>query len=171
VISEAENLNVVLFFDEADSLFGSRGAVSNARDRYANQEVSYLLQRIERFEGLAILATNLRGNLDSAFTRRLHHVITFADPDTATRHLLWESHLGEVANLDGSDPIDVDWLARTVELSGGDIRNIVMAAAFAAAGDSGAAASPAVGMRHVVAAVEREYLKLGRRVPDGLKQR
>lgn len=171
VISEAENLNVVLFFDEADSLFGSRGAVSNARDRYANQEVSYLLQRIERFEGLAILATNLRGNLDSAFTRRLHHVITFADPDTATRHLLWESHLGEVANLDGSDPIDVDWLARTVELSGGDIRNIVMAAAFAAAGDSGAAASPAVGMRHVVAAVEREYLKLGRRVPAGLNER
>ena len=80
VIREAENLNVVLFFDEADALFGSRSSVSDARDRYANQEVSYLLQRIERFEGLAVLATNLRGNLDPAFTRRLHHIITFVHP-------------------------------------------------------------------------------------------
>ena len=96
VFGEAEKLNVVLFFDEADALFGSRSAVSDSRDRYANQEVSYLLQRIEKFDGLAILATNLRGNLDVAFARRLHHVISFADPDAGTRRLLWDAHLREL---------------------------------------------------------------------------
>ncbi len=160
VISEAENLNVVLFFDEADSLFGSRSAVSDARDRYANQEVAYLLQRIEQFEGVAMLATNLRGNLDAAFARRLNHVITFADPGPDTRRLLWEAHLVEVPAFDPADPLAIDWLAESVELTGGDIRNIVMTAAFAAAGD----ASP-VGMRHVLYATEREYRKQAKRMP------
>lgn len=169
LISEAENLNVVLFFDEADSLFGSRSAVSDARDRYANQEVAYLLQRIERFEGLAVLATNLRGNLDPAFTRRLHHVITFTDPDAATRRSLWDVHLAEVPALDPTDPLDLEWLTESVELAGGDIRNIVLTAAFAAAAEqTSGAASPAlapVGMRHVLYAVEREYRKQAKRLP------
>jgi predicted nucleic acid-binding protein len=160
VISEAENLNVVLFFDEADSLFGSRSAVSDARDRYANQEVAYLLQRIERFEGLAVLATNLRGNLDAAFARRLHHVITFTDPDAETRRSLWEVHLAEVPTYDEGDPLDLDWLVEAVELTGGDIRNIVMTAAFAAAAEP----SP-VGMRHVLYGAEREYRKQAKRMP------
>lgn len=167
LINEAENLNVVLLFDEADSLFGSRSAVSDARDRYANQEVSYLLQRIERFEGLAILATNLRGNIDPAFTRRLQHVINFADPDAPTRRGLWEAHLGEVMRFDPVDPPDLDWLAAAVELPGGGIRNIVMAAAFAAAAEheTQPEAGAPVGMRHLHDAVQREYQKQARRVP------
>jgi hypothetical protein len=169
VISAAENLNVVLFFDEADSLFGSRSAVTDARDRYANQEVAYLLQRIERFEGLAVLATNLRGNLDPAFTRRLHHIITFTDPDAETRRELWAVHLDEVVGLDPDDPLDRDWLTGAVELTGGDIRNIVMTAAFAAAAEQNVGlatpqAAP-VGMRHLLYAVEREYRKQAKRMP------
>ncbi len=171
VISEAENMNVVLFFDEADSLFGSRSAVGDSRDRYANQEVSYLLQRIERFEGLAILATNLRGNLDPAFIRRLHHIIAFTDPDPATRRRLWESHILQLGALDPTDPLDLTWLSDAVEVTGGDIRNIVMSAAFTAAADRPRSdltdgQGVAVGMRHVLAAVDREYLKLGRRLPS-----
>ena len=111
MIREAESLNVVLFFDEADSLFGSRSAVTDSRDRYANQEVAYLLQRIERFEGIAILATNLRGNIDAAFVRRLHHIITFVDPDVPTGAgsgpRTWPRSLA----LDPDDPPDLDWLA------------------------------------------------------------
>ncbi|MDT4958014.1 MAG: hypothetical protein QOD31_1813 [Pseudonocardiales bacterium] len=159
VIREAESLNVVLFFDEADALFGSRSEVKDARDRYANQEVSYLLQRIERFDGIAVLATNLRGNIDPAFSRRLHHVITFLDPDAPTRRRLWAAHLEAVSALDVADEPDLDWLAGHVEVTGGSIRNIVMASAFAAASQDSA-----VGMRHLVAAVQREYQKLGRRM-------
>ncbi|MEO9322210.1 ATP-binding protein [Nocardioides sp. C4-1] len=166
VISAAETLNVVLFFDEADALFGSRAAVGDARDRYANQEVSYLLQRIERFQGLALMATNFRGNIDAAFTRRLHHVVDFAEPDEATRRLLWLAHLQEVPVLDANDPIDVDWLARHVELPGGNVRSIVLAATFLASEHiSGLDAGP-VGMAHVVRAVAREFQKLGRRPPQ-----
>ncbi|MGN6331199.1 MAG: ATP-binding protein [Motilibacteraceae bacterium] len=160
VFAEAENLDVVLLFDEADALFGSRSEVRDARDRYANQEVAYLLQRMERFNGLALLATNLRGNLDPAFSRRLHFVVHFPDPDEATRRRLWEAHLAPVARLDAGDPVDVAHLAATVEVAGGDIRNIVLAAAYAAAGEGAG-----LGMRHVVDAVTREYRKLGRRVP------
>jgi hypothetical protein len=160
VFHEAENLNAVLFFDEADSLFGSRSEVRDSRDRYANIEVAYLLQRMEQFDGIAILATNLRGNLDVAFSRRLQFIVHFPDPDEATRRQLWLRHLEGFAPLDADDPLDVDHLARGVELAGGDIRNIVMAAAYGAT-DEGSA----LGMRHVVVAVERELRKLGRRVP------
>jgi hypothetical protein len=158
--TEAESLNAVLFFDEADALFGSRSEVRDAHDRYANQEVAYLLQRMEQFDGITVLATNLRGNLDAAFARRLHFVITFTDPDAATRRRLWCSHLEQLAAVDAADPVDTDSLANDLEITGGDIRNIVLAAAYAAAED----AAP-VGMRHVVPAVAREFAKLGRRVP------
>ena len=160
VFQEAENLNAVLFFDEADSLFGARSEVRDSRDRYANIEVAYLLQRMEQFDGIAILATNLRGNLDVAFSRRLQFIVHFPEPDAPTRTQLWRRHLAGFEPLDGADPVDTEHLGRTVELAGGDIRNVVMAAAFAAADDE----SP-VGMRHVVTAVERELRKLGRRVP------
>ncbi|MCU1595530.1 MAG: ATPase central domain protein [Frankiales bacterium] len=160
VFDEAESLNVLLFFDEADALFGSRSEVRDARDRYANQEVAYLLQRMEQFNGIAILATNLRGNLDVAFSRRLHFIVHFPDPDVGTRRLLWETHLQAVARRDPDDPVDLDQLAETVELAGGDIRNVVLAAAYAAV-----AAGAPLGMTHVVRAVVREYRKLGRRLP------
>ena len=162
VFTEAESLNAILFFDEADSLFGSRSEVKDAKDRYANQEVAYLLQRMEQFDGITVLATNLRGNLDPAFSRRLHFVIHFPDPDAATRIGLWTAHLSHLSGIDPADPVLVEPLAAAVELAGGDIRNIVLSAAYAAVTDG----TP-VGMRHVVDAVIREYAKLGRRVPSG----
>jgi hypothetical protein len=161
VLSAAENLNAVLLFDEADALFGSRADVREARDRYANQEVSYLLQRIERFGGIAILTTNLPGNIDTAFSRRLNFVVSFPDPDKTTRQALWRSHLGALAATSADDPVDVEQLAEQLEVAGGDIRNIVLTAAYTAAHE----AVP-VGMRHVRSAAEREYRKLGRMPPS-----
>jgi hypothetical protein len=160
IFASAENLNIVLLFDEADALFGSRSEVKDARDRYANQEVAYLLQRMERFDGIAILTTNLGANLDKAFTRRLQFVLHFPDPDAPTRRLLWANHLQPLEPHDAQDPVDLDVLAERVPLAGGDIRNIVLATAYLAAAEG-----VPVGMRHVVSSVEREYRKLGRRLP------
>lgn len=162
VFQAAERLNCVLFFDEADSLFSSRSEIRDSRDRYANLEVSYLLQRMEQFDGIAVLATNLRGNLDVAFSRRLHFVLHFPDPDEATRAALWRQHLAHLHHTDPDDPVNIDHLAKVAEVTGGDVRNAVLAAAYSAAEERAA-----VGMRHVVAGLEREYRKLGRRVPDG----
>jgi hypothetical protein len=161
VFQAAEALDVVLFFDEADALFGSRSDVHDARDRYANQEVAYLLQRIEHFDGITILSTNLRGNLDRAFSRRMNFIVHFPDPDVPTRARLWEHHLAQLSALDPKDPVDVDYLAASAELAGGDIRNIVLAATYDAA-----SADVAVGMRHIAEATVREFRKLGRVVPE-----
>ncbi|MEO9139105.1 MAG: ATP-binding protein [Jatrophihabitans sp.] len=161
VFRAAEALNVVLFFDEADALFGSRSDVKDSRDRYANQEVSYLLQRMEHFDGITILATNLRGNLDRAFSRRMSFIVHFPDPDPGTRRRLWDHHLRQLPALDRDDPVNLGFLAESVELAGGDIRNIVLGAAYDAV-----SAGDLVGMRHVVAAVVREYRKLGRVMPE-----
>lgn len=160
VFAEAESLNAVLFFDEADALFGSRSEVKDSRDRYANQEVAYLLQRMEAFDGITVLATNLRGNLDPAFARRLHFMIHFPDPDAPTRTRLWTHHLRQLRSLDPDDPIDPEALGDAVELAGGEIRNIVLAAAYAAS-----AQGTAVGLRHLLEGTIREYTKLGRRIP------
>lgn len=162
VFAQAESLNAVLFFDEADALFGSRKAVTDARDRYANQEVAYLLQRTEASEGITILATNLRGNLDPAFARRLHFMVHFPDPDEPTRVRLWQHLLAQLPTTDPADPVDVPLLAAAAEISGGDIRNIVLAAAFDAVADG-----RSVGMRDLTVSAEREMAKLGRRVPEG----
>jgi hypothetical protein len=161
VFQAAEALDVVLFFDEADALFGSRSEVNDARDRYANQEVAYLLQRMEHFDGITILATNLRGNLDRAFSRRMSFIIHFPDPDAPSRRRLWERHLAQLDEQDRSDPVLVDFLADELALTGGDIRNIVLAATYDAVG-----ADEVVGMRHVVAATVREFQKLGKVVPE-----
>ncbi len=160
IFADAESMNVVLFFDEADSLFGKRSEVRDAHDRFANQEVAYLLQRMEQFDGITVLATNLKGNLDVAFSRRLHFIVHFPDPDEATRVRLWQGLLAQAGPLDPADPVDVSKLAAALEVAGGDIRNIVLSAVY----DAASTASP-VGMRQVTAAVVREYAKLGRRVP------
>ncbi|MCL3859708.1 ATP-binding protein [Actinotalea sp. K2] len=161
IFTQAEALNAVLFFDEADALFGSRSSVSDSRDRYANQEVSYLLQRMEASEGITVLATNLRGNLDPAFARRLHFMVHFPDPDEATRRKLWQHHLDQLPGTDPDDPMDVDFLAGSLEVAGGDIRNIVLAAAYDAVAER-----RLVGMRDARAATVREMAKLGRRTGD-----
>ena len=165
VFVEAEATNAVLFFDEADALFGSRSEVKDAKDRYANQEIAYLLQRMEQFDGITVLASNLRGNIDTAFARRLHFMVAFPDPDEATRQRLWTHHLEDLTT-DPADPIDVERLASAVELAGGDIRNMVLTAVYASVAEGAL-----LGMRHVTESVHREHLKLGRRPPAGLPNR
>ena len=155
IFSEAAQVNGVLLFDEADAIFGKRSEVRDARDRYANVEVAYLLQRMERFNGLAILTTNLRANLDEAFTRRLDVIVDFPMPDEHARQALWRMHLPPA--LPQSGDIDLGFMARRFRLSGGHIRNICTTAAFLAADGSGA-----VAMADLVRGTEREYRKLGR---------
>ncbi|HYW26292.1 MAG TPA: ATP-binding protein [Terriglobales bacterium] len=159
IFAEAESVNGVLLFDEADALFGKRSDVSDAHDRYANVEVAYLLQRMELFEGIAILATNLRSNLDEAFARRLDILIDFPEPEEADRLRLWRRCLGTAAPRE--DDLDLEFLARAFKVSGGNIRNIVVAAAYAAAEDG----AP-ISMGHLVRATQREYRKLGRMVVE-----
>lgn len=154
VFSEAEGVNGVLFFDEADALFGRRSEVNDARDRYANVEVAFLLQRMESFDGLAVLATNLKGNIDEAFARRLSVVVDFPEPDRALRRRLWHVLLRGVPR---ADDLDLDFCASAFELTGGNIRNVSVTAAYLAAADGGP-----VGMAHVVKATAAEYRKLGR---------
>jgi SpoVK/Ycf46/Vps4 family AAA+-type ATPase len=159
IFVEAESVNGVLLFDEADALFGKRSEVADAHDRYANVEVAYLLQRMELFEGIAILATNLRSNLDEAFARRLDCLIDFPEPEEPDRLRLWDRCLGTLAPRAGD--MDLAFLARSFKLSGGNIRNIVLAAAYMAA-----EADRAISMADLVRATQREYRKLGRMVVE-----
>jgi hypothetical protein len=155
IFSAADGSNAILFFDEADALFGKRSEVSDAHDRYANIEVAYLLQRMEAYPGAVILATNFRRNLDDAFIRRLDFVIDFPFPESADRRQIWQRVLPSAAPV--GDDVDLDFLADRFKLSGGAIRNCSLAAAFSAA-DEG---SP-IDMRHLVRAVAQEYAKQGR---------
>src|SRR5438093_2574951 len=159
IFAEAERINGVILFDEADALFGKRSEVSDAHDRYANVEVAYLLQRMELFDGIAILATNLRANLDEAFTRRLDSLVDFPEPDAEYRRRLWERSLG--SDMPRVADLDLDFLAESFKLSGGAIRNIAVAAAYAAA-----EAQHPLDMGDLVRATQREYMKLGRMVVE-----
>ncbi len=123
VFDLAENKRWILFFDEADALFGKRTNVSNSHDRYANQEVSYLLQRIEDFPGIVILASNMRSNLDEAFTRRFQSIILFPMPAPRERLLLWKQGFSEHSVLD--DAIDLQKIAQNHEMSGGSVMNVI----------------------------------------------
>jgi hypothetical protein len=155
VFDEAEGINGVLFFDEADAIFGKRTETSDARDRYANVEVAYLLQRMERFDGVAILATNLRSNIDEAFTRRLDIIVHFTLPDVEHRRLIWERHLPE--SLPQAADIDLDVLATRFEIPGGVIRNVALTAAYRAA-----QRDDQVTMGDLIRAMSAEYSKMGR---------
>ncbi len=157
LFGEADGVNGVLLFDEADAIFGKRSEVRDAHDRYANIEVAYLLQRMETFDGLAILTTNLRANLDDAFTRRLDAIIDFPVPDEAQRRVLWERCLRPPLPVAGD--VDLGFCARQFELAGGHIRSVAVTAAYLAAGRG----TP-VGMADLVQAIQREYRKLGRLV-------
>lgn len=155
IFTEAAGVNGVLLFDEADAIFGKRSDVKDAHDRYANVESAYLLQRMESFDGLAVLATNLRANLDDAFTRRLDLVIDFPVPDPEQRLLLWERCLGPL--LPRGTDLDLPFCAENFELAGGNIRSIAVTAAYLAADTGGA-----VTMTTLIHAIQREYQKLGR---------
>lgn len=155
IFTAAAGVNGVLLFDEADAVFGRRSEVKDAHDRYANIESAYLLQRMETFDGLAILATNLRANIDEAFTRRLDVVVDFPLPDAAHRRVLWDRCLGRT--LERAPDIDLAFLGQAFELAGGAIRSAAVTGAYLAADDGGT-----VTMAHLVTAVQREYRKLGR---------
>ena len=155
IFGEADGINGVLLFDEADALFGKRSEVRDAHDRYANIEVAYLLQRMESFDGLAILSTNLRANLDEAFARRLDAVIDFPLPEPEFRRLLWDRCLGTQIPREGD--LDLDFAAARFELSGGNIRSIAVTAAYFAA-ETG----KPITMLDLMRATQREYRKLGR---------
>ena len=154
VFEEAESSNAILFFDEADALFGKRSEVKDAHDRYANIEINYLLQRMEEFEGLVILATNLRKNIDDGFFRRMQFVVDFPFPDASNRYRIWQHHFPAEAPAAG---IDFGFLADRFNLAGGNIKNIVVNAAFLAAQNG-----CVIRMEHLVHATRREYEKIGR---------
>lgn len=155
IFQEAETSNAILFFDEADALFGKRTEVSDAHDRYANIETSYLLQKMEEYEGIVILATNLRENMDEAFTRRLRFIVEFPFPDESNRLHIWKTHFPSEAPL--SQAIDYEFLARKFQVAGGNIKNIVLHAAFYAAEDGGAIAT-----EHILRGAKREFEKIGK---------
>ncbi|MBV7328179.1 ATP-binding protein [Chloroflexi bacterium TSY] len=155
IFQEAETSNAILFFDEADALFGKRTEVSDAHDRYANIETSYLLQKMEEYAGVVILATNLRENMDEAFTRRIRLVIEFPFPDVASRREIWRTHFPRQAPV--SEAIDYDLLAQHLPIAGGNIKNIVLNAAFFAAENGGV-----IGLEHIVRGGRREFEKIGK---------
>ena len=158
VLDAADRDGVVLLFDEADALFGRRSAVRDSHDRYANQEVSYLLQRLESFEGLAILTSNLPDAIDPAFARRFRFVVSFPFPDQVQREAIWRSVLPDAMPR---GELDLPRLARFL-MSGGSIRTCALNAAFRAAAED----AP-VGMPHLLTAIHAELAKLDQPIPPG----
>ncbi len=159
IFNEAQSSNAILFFDEADAIFGKRSEVKDAHDRYANIEISYLLQRMEAYDGVTILATNLRANLDEAFTRRLQFAVDFPFPEEEDRLRIWQTLFPPT--VPRAPELDFGLLARRFKLAGGSIRNIIVSAAFLAA-----AAGTPVTMDLLLHATRRELQKMGRLVNE-----
>lgn len=158
IFENARGTNTLLFFDEADALYGRRTDIHDSHDRYANLEVNYLLQKLEEHDGPVILATNRRKNIDEAFLRRIHFILEFPYPSEALRQIIWQKKLNE--RLPRADGIDFPVLAKRFEISGGDIKNAALQAAFIAAEEK-----MPVSMEHILCALKREYLKLGKHFP------
>ena len=167
VFDACEHAGALLFFDEADALFGARMQVKDAHDRFANIETNYLLQRIESFDGVAILATNRRNDIDQAFVRRLRFVIEFMAPRADERLTLWRRALP--SHAPGGEPLldDIDWrlLADRLEMTGAEIKNTVLAAAFLARAEG-----ERIGMRHLLGAAQRELAKQRGKLPVTLRE-
>jgi hypothetical protein len=161
IFTEAATSNAILFFDEADAIFGKRSEVKDSHDRYANIEISFLLQRMEVYDGVVILATNLQANLDEAFTRRFHFITEFPFPETADRERIWHVNVPPETPVDPR--VDFGLLARRFRIAGGNIRNIILAAAFLAARDD-----QPMQMPHLLHATRREYQKMGRLIDEAL---
>jgi hypothetical protein len=167
VFAEAEDSNAIIFFDEADALFGKRGEVKEARDRWANIEVNYLLQRVEEYAGVVILATNLRQNIDEAFLRRVHAIVEFPFPEADARRQIWLGMFPD--GVEHPDENTIGLLAERFRLAGGSIRNIVVDAAFRALADADRLRQvPAqITLRHLVLGTAREYQKMGKPLTKG----
>jgi AAA+ superfamily predicted ATPase len=159
IFQAAQQSDAILFFDEADALFGKRSEVKDAHDRYANIETAYLLQRTEEYDGLVILASNLKKNMDEAFVRRLHFAIDFPEPEERERLEIWRCTLPSAAPQ--ADDLDLAFLARKLKMTGGNIRNVILMAAFLAAEDRAA-----IAMRHLIQAAASELQKMGRLVME-----
>jgi SpoVK/Ycf46/Vps4 family AAA+-type ATPase len=155
IFQEAETSNAILFFDEADALFGKRTEVSDAHDRYANIETSYLLQKMEEYEGVVILASNLRENMDDAFTRRIRFIVEFPFPDESSRFRIWKTHFPKEAPV--SESIDYEFLSKQLPIAGGNIKNIVLNSAFIAAENG-----RIINMEHINHGAKREFEKIGK---------
>ena len=155
IFKEAETSNAILFFNEADALFGKRSEVKDAHDRYANIETGYLLQKMEEYEGVVILATNLSKNIDDAFLRRMQFIVEFPFPDKTLRKQIWIKIFPEEAPL--SNDINFDFISEKLKLAGGNIKNIAIASAFYAADRS-----ERIKMSHIMHAAKREYQKMGK---------
>ena len=162
LLARAERAEVVLLFDEADSLFGKRTDVKEANDRFANAQTNYLLQRIESFDGITILTSNSRSRFDEAFTRRLDMIVDFPFPGPEERRALWQSHLGTNHSLDQRS---LNQLAAAADLSGGHIRNVVLTAAVLAHEEG-----RRINYEDVIAGLVSEYRKLGRQMPVDLSR-
>ena len=165
VFDTCERSGALLFFDEADALFGGRMQAKDAHDRFANIEIDYLLQRIERFDGVAILATNRKNDLDAAFLRRLRFVVDFLNPDERERRILWQKSLpGQTpAGETVTDGLDFELLAGEMELTGAQIKAIALCAAFLARQGGGR-----IRMEHIELAAQREYSKGGQLLREPL---
>jgi len=157
LFDKAKNKSWILFFDEADAIFGKRTHVRDAHDKYANQEVSYLLQRIEAHSGLVILATNYKNNIDTAFTRRFQSIIEFENPGIDERRILWEKYIPDAFI---SDELDLDVIAQDYEVTGANIVNIVQYACLTALDNEQATLTN----ESLIVAIEREFIKEGRMV-------
>ena len=155
IFDAAEGSGVILFFDEADALFGKRTDVKDAHDRYANIEVSYLLQRIEEYNGIVILASNFHRNIDEAFVRRMHFIVEFPFPDEKMRQEIWKKIFPKETPL--NEDIDFAFLAKEFKLSGANIRNAALAAAFYASEDNGK-----ITIEHIMKGIKRELQKMGK---------
>jgi SpoVK/Ycf46/Vps4 family AAA+-type ATPase len=160
IFDAGEGGRIILLFDEADSLFGKRTEVRTANDRFANIEVNYLLQRLDSFEGIAILTTNFGKSIDPAFRRRLSVRLSFPFPDEELRARIWRAHIP--AEIPTEADLGIDELARKYPLSGGYIRNIALRAAFLAAHE----ARP-LGATHLERAIALEYRSMGKLFAGG----
>jgi AAA+ superfamily predicted ATPase len=159
IFSAAQSANAILLFDEADALFGKRSEVKDAHDRYANIEIAYLLQKMEEYEGVTLLTTNFRQNLDEAFTRRIRFIVEFPFPEADYRLQIWQGIWPKQTPL--AADVDLEGMARQFKLAGGNIRNIALAAAFLAAENS-----QCVTMKHLLQATKREFQKMGRLIGE-----
>lgn len=164
LFKEAAKCHAILFFDEADALFAKRTDISDAHDRYSNMETSYLLQKIEEYEGVTILSSNLKQNIDQAFLRRIQFLIEFSFPDKISRLEIWKNNHPKQAPL--ADDIDFKFLAENFSLSGGNIKNILLNGAYLAA-ENGSE----IKMEHLLKATKREYEKIGKTWTDKYFQR
>jgi AAA+ superfamily predicted ATPase len=168
ILSRAAHMDVVLLFDEADALFGKRTEIRDAHDRFANTDTGYLLQAIENYQGIALLTTNKKGNIDPGFIRRIRYVFEFPKPDAGQRLRIWERVVGELVGEAGHQAVaaDLQRLAQSLETTGAQIKFAVLAAIFAAQQDGGR-----LGVRHLMRGLDHEFAKEGRALSDRERER